>query len=292
MADTSNHVSVADVLENTTLDPDAANDTLTEWASKTKRIEGSNVRDEALDSFALGPMRSTYIAKANGGIVETKSDGDPVDQTLLYYSGWLGNGEKKAPIQPASGSIDWKQVNLAKAGLTSSGGFATALRGSTPAIISFPLYAMNAFRGDAFNEYNRWVIYCSCEAMVQRPRVNSPQIELALGYSFTGSSAMGDWTIIPETRRGLGIGKTGPDLAGGGAESVPTSLSYTVVNKFAPSLSASDGGPTGVAGTENFATVYVSLFGRYVDGRDWHTWKDRFWWAAMNVNMFAVNYRR
>ena len=290
MADTSNHVSVEDVLENTTLDPDAANDTLAEWESKTKRIKGSNVRDEALDSFSLGPMRSTYAAKARGGTVKNKSDGES-DPTLLYYLGWLGNGSNKAPIQPAAGSTEWGRVDLARAGLTSGGGFpSSSSSSSTNATIAFPLYAMGDFRGDAFNEYNRWVIYCSCEAMVQRPRVNSPQIELALGYSFTGSSAMGDWTIIPETRRGLGIGKTGPDLAGGGAESVPTSLSYTVVNKFAPELSSA--AATAAAGSADFATVYVSLFGRYVDGRDWNTWHSRFWWAAMNVNMFSVNYRR
>ena len=287
MADTTNHVSVAGVLENTTLDPDTVNDTLTEWESKTARLESSNVRDEALDSFALGPMRSTYIAKKSAG-VQTKTD---ADDTQVKYLGWLGNGYNRAPIQPASGSTSWNRVNFGRSGLLTTGEFSSAGGAEDFSGIAFPLYAMDGtlgdFLGNAFNEYNRWIIYCSCEVMVQRPRVNAPQIELALGYSFTNGIPIGDWTILPHTRRGLGIGKTGSDLSGGGDDSVPTSLSYTVVTKFAPELSDSDDGDT-----EGKATVYVSLFGRYQNGRDWNTWRSRFWWAAMNLNMFAVNYRR
>ena len=290
MADTTNHVSVADVLENTTLDVDAVNDTLDEWEAKTVEVNGSNVRDEALDTFALGPMRAIYVAKTSDSTSSFGGD------TTVKWRGWLGNGDRKAPIQEPGVSSTWVRVNMQRPGLTAGGGV-SAIGGLTGYVsVGFPLYAMDGtlgnFRGNASNEYNRWVVFCSCEVMIQRPRNESPQLELALGFSFDPSAPSSEWNILPNTRRGFGIGNAPESIAGGGRDSVPTSLSYTAVTKFAPELSAGTASAADADG-DGKATVYISLFGRYVNGRHWGQGHlDRYWWSAMNVNLFATNYRR
>ena len=287
MADTTNHVSVADLVENTTLDVDAVNGTLDAWEAKTAEVNGSNVRDEGLDSLSLGAMRAIYVAKPGSSTSDFSGD------TTVEWRGWLGNGDRKAPIQEQNSS--WTRVNMSRSGLTSDGAIDT--KGGLTGYVStgFPLYAMDGslgnFRENASNEYNRWVIYCSCEVMVQRPRTETPQVELALGFSFTPNDSS-SWNILPKTRRGFGIGNTSAEMAGGGKSSIPTSLSYTAVTKFAPDLGVATAAAAD-ANSDGKATVYISLFGRYVDGRGWGSASNkRYWWSAMNVNLFATNYRR
>lgn len=291
MADTTNHVSVTQIGTNTDLDPDKANETLDNWESKTTKVKGSNVRDEALDSFALGKLRAVYVSKL---LEDSSSDGD----TTIYWRGLTGHREgadnQLAPIHPPDQSTRWVQVNMAYPGLFPSGLAPTSISFSgfsRPARLTFPLYAVNDYRGDAYNHYNRWVLYCSCEMMIQRPRGGSgstycPQVELALGYSV--ASQDGPWTTMVATRRGFGIGNP-PNGVCSPEETIPTSLSYSVVHGFAPELAV--GEPTTLATATN-TPVWVTLMGRYVDGRDWHEKGNRFWWSAMNVNLFAVNYRR
>lgn len=302
MADTTNHVYITNISDNSDLDPEKANDTLDQWEDKTERITGSNVRDEALDSFALGPLRSTYVVR--GGTNPYRSaHGDYATYTdrseRHYWTGWQGHrgpDNRLAPIQENDGADDaWQVINMGWSGLEENGtaGYPALSGTSEHARITFPLHDDKEF--GTFNNMNRWIIYCSCEVMIQRPRAmvkdkpsavtKCPQAELALRWSGLGH----DWTTINETRRGFGIGNPvnwmcGPD----GKGTIPTSLSYSVVHKFDP-LPANN---TKDAQSGDPATV--KLYWRWVDARDFNAndYKNRFWFAAMNINLFAVNYRR
>jgi hypothetical protein len=303
VGDTTNHVVIANISLNSSLDSDEANSTLDSWEGKSDRIRPENVRDEALDSFALAGLRSTYIS---GRPEETRTYSD-VSSAQHVWRGWQGHvggtvSYRLAPLQPASTSPDWNRVDMGWRGLRHTGRAIEPVRsGERPVFISFPLHD-DPTHG-TYNNMNRWVIYCSCEMFIERPRAMEPNgdkkcptVELALARKWTDSTTAAD-TILDSTRRGFGIGDPPDWMCGplGGSSpvpepkgTIPTSLSYSVVHYFDP---FEGDGTTHARSGEN---VNIYLMGRYEDGRDFHVShkKNRFYWSAMNISLFAVNYRR
>jgi|6_EtaG_2_1085325.scaffolds.fasta_scaffold01453_3 hypothetical protein len=295
MADTSNHVKIFNIAPNADLDAGGANDTLDSWEEKSKRIKGANVRDEALDSWALGQVRSTHIASR--GVKELF-----LSDITHKYNGWLGNGDRLLPIQPASGSLTWKIVNMGWKGLGHDGDpDSPSLPDDNPVAIEFHLNSDASGYPSTYNSMNRWVLYCSCEVAIQRPRgmkggttsdaTRCPTVELALAYRWAadGHTNNEHLTIISGTRRGFGIGNPPDNVVGNGKGTLPTSLSYSSVHAFNPNFLSNS-----TDHTRADRRLSLFLVGRYEDGRDFHAndYVNRFYWAASNVSLFAVNYRR